>query len=204
MSAPSTVIQVKIDKTKPTVSLVGGPANGSSSYFGSVPPAPTCTASDTLSGLDGTCNITGYSTAVGPHTVTATATDKAGNANTASITYTVMAWTMSGFYQPVDMGGVWNTVKGGSTVPLKFEIFAGATELTTISAVVQPLKAVVSPCGGGPTDEIELLSSGSTSLRYEGGQFMYNWKTPTGANTCYVVTVTAADGSFIKANFKMK
>ena len=37
---------------------------------------------------------------------------------------------MSGYYQPVDMNGVWNTVKGGSTVPLKFELFAGTTELT--------------------------------------------------------------------------
>ena len=28
------------------------------------------------------------------------------------------------------MNGVVNTVKGGSTVPLKFEVFAGTTELT--------------------------------------------------------------------------
>ena len=41
----------------------------------------------------------------------------------------------NGFDSPVDMGGVWNIVKGGATVPLKFEVFAGTTELTNISVV---------------------------------------------------------------------
>ena len=51
--------------------------------------------------------------------------DKAGNTTTVSRTYTVQKWTLKGFYPPVDMNGVVNTVKGGSTVPLKFEVFAG-------------------------------------------------------------------------------
>ena len=57
--------------------------------------------------------------------MTATATDNAGRTATATRSYTVNAWTTKGFYQPVDMDGVYNTVKGGSTVPLKFELFAG-------------------------------------------------------------------------------
>ena len=44
-------------------------------------------------------------------------------------------WTLNGFYQPVDMNDVYNIVKGGSTVPLKFEIFAGSTELTDIAYI---------------------------------------------------------------------
>ena len=204
-SNPSGVVTVKIDKTKPTVALVGGPANGSSHYFGSVPPTPSCTGADALSGLD-TCTVTGYSTAVGPHTVTATATDKAGNSKSTSISYTVLAWTVLGFYQPTDMGGVINTVKNGSTVPLRFEIFAGTTELTNISAVVQPLKVVPASCAGGLADEIEVVSTGATSLRYDTttGQFLYNWLTPKKPNSCYIVTVTAADGTPISANFKLK
>ena len=186
----------------PSVSLVGGPANGSSHYFGSVPAAPTCSGSDTLSGLD-TCIVTGYSTLNGPHTVTATATDKAGNTSTTSAAYTVLAWTLKGFYQPTDMSGIINTVKNGSTVPLKFEIFAGPTELTNLSAVLQPLKAVPSTCAGA-TDDIEMVSTGATSLRYEGGQFLYNWQTPKKANSCYVVTVTAADGTSLSATSKLK
>ena len=55
-------------------------------------------------------------------------------------------------------------------------------------------------------DTIELLATGGTSLRYDttGGQFIYNWKTPTGAGSCYKVTVTATDGSTITAYFKLK
>ena len=76
-SALATASGIKIDKTAPTVALVGGPAQGGTYYFGFVPAAPTCNASDTLSGLDGVCVVSGYSNAVGTHTVTAAATDRA-------------------------------------------------------------------------------------------------------------------------------
>ena len=171
---------VMIDKTPPIVALTGGPADGGSYYFGAVPAAPICSASDALSGLAG-CTVSGYSAAVGPHTVSATATDKAGNVNTASATYTVLPWAFRGFYPPVDMGGVWNTVKNGSTVPLMFEVFAGRTELTSTSVVVQPLTATQPSCMRRPDrDDIELLTIGATALRYDAssGQFIYNWKTP--------------------------
>jgi len=202
-TASDTVSDINIDKTDPNVALNGGPANGQSYYFGSVPNAPTCTASDALSGLAGPCTVSGYGTTVGSHTVTASATDNADNNAEASSTYTVLAWTTKGFYAPVDMGGVYNTVKGGSTVPLKFELFSGATELTDTSAI-KSLTATKSTCAAGATeDAIEVTATGGTSLRYDstGGQFIYNWKTPTGAG-CYTVTMTAQDGSTITAYFK--
>jgi hypothetical protein len=188
--------------------LVDGPANGSEHYFGSVPDEPTCNASDALSELAGPCSVSGYGTTVGSHTVTATATDNAGNEATASSTYKVLAWDFRGFYQPVDMGGVHNTIKGGSTVPIKFELFAGSTELTDTANVVQPLKYQKISCTTGvPTeDAIETVATGGTSLRYDttGGQFIYNWKTPTGAGTCYNVTISSIDGSPKTALFKLK
>ena len=197
---------VKVDKTPPSVSLVGGPAEGGNYYFGSVPAAPTCSASDALSGLDGSCIVSGYGTALGQHAVTATANDMAGNQGVASATYEVLPLTLKGFYRPVDMGGVWNVVKGGSTVPLKFEVFAGSTELTDPSVVNQPLTATVGVCGGGSTDVIALSPTGATNLRYDAseGQFIYNWKTPRNPGYCYVVTVRLADGSSMRANFKLK
>ena len=52
-------------------------------------------------------------------------------------TLTIGSWTTKGFYQPVDMGGRRvNTVKGGSTVPLKFELFSGTTGLTDAANVI--------------------------------------------------------------------
>ena len=59
-SDDDTVSSINIDKTPPTIGWNGGPGNGASYYFGSVPAAPTCTASDSLSGA-GDCNVSGYS-----------------------------------------------------------------------------------------------------------------------------------------------
>ncbi len=197
----------KIDLSNPTnVTFVGGPAAGVEYFFGDTPDKPSCTADDAVSGF-ASCEVTGYSTAVGTHTMTATATDNAGRTATATRSYTVKAWTFNGFYQPVDMNGVYNTVKGGSTVPLKFELFKGATELTSTSYIIQPLQTQKINCTSGVTeDTIELLATGGTSLRYDstGGQYIYNWKTPTGAGSCYKVTVSATDGSSITAYFKLK
>jgi hypothetical protein len=208
-SDPATASGINIDKTDPSVSLVGGPADGASYYFGSVPAAPTCSASDALSGLDGACSVNGYATTVGSHTVTATATDKAGNDNSVSHTYTVLAWTLKGFYQPVDMGNtVVNTVKGGATVPLKFEIFAGSTELTDTANVASLTQQVVNctSFAGDAVDEIETTATGGTSLRYDttAGQFIYNWKTPAQAGKCYVIRMTTDDLSLLSAQFKLK
>jgi len=202
-SAINTHGGIKIDLTNPVASFDGSIG---SVYFGSVPAPPTCTSTDGGSGPDG-CTVTGYSTAVGAHTLTATALDLAGRTGTATQTYNVLAWTLKGFYQPVDMNNVVNTVKGGSTVPLKFEVFSGTTELTNTSAVFSfNTQKVNCTSLNGTEDAIEVVSTGGTSLRYDttGGQFIQNWKTPTGAGSCYSATMTTLDGSHITALFKIK
>jgi len=213
VSNPATASGINIDKTNPTVSLVNGPVDGASYYFGFVPAAPTCSASDVLSGLDGSCSVAGYSTALGLHTVSASAADKAGNSASASATYTVLGWTFKGFYSPVDMSPnapttiVWNTVKGGSTVPLKFEVFAGSTNELTETSFIAATFAKQIACIGGTDDSVEVLATGGTSLRYDPtgiGQFIYNWQTPKKPGQCYQVTMTTLDGSSLSAFFKLK
>ena len=199
------VVNVDVDLTAPEITWIGGPAEGASPYFGSVPPAPTCTASDELSGPDG-CEVTGYSEKVGTHTLTATAYDVAGNETVETRTYKVLPWTLKGFFQPVDMNGVYNTVKGGSTIPLKFEIFAGLTELD-LTDYVKSFESTKITCDGSAlTDAIEITSTGGTSLRYDsvGGQFIQNWQTPKIPGACYRVTMTTQDGSSLVALFKLK
>jgi hypothetical protein len=205
-NSTSRSVSALIDMTDPTVALVGGPADEASYVFGSVPAAPTCSASDALSGLAGACSVAGYSAAVGTHTVTASAIDNAGNNASASATYTVLAWTLTGFYSPVDMNGVVNTVKGGSTVPLKFEVFAGPTELTSTSGVQSFVQTKIACDTSASLDEIEIVTTGGTSLRYDatGGQFIQNWQTPKQAGACYRVTMTTQDGSTLVALFKLK
>jgi hypothetical protein len=198
----------KIDKKAPTnINFVGGGiTDGGSYYFGFVPAGPaSCTADDGGSGL-ASCDVTGGGTTVGVHSFTAKATDHVGNSDTATMSYTVLAWTLNGFYQPVDMNGVFNVVKGGSTVPLKFEVFAGANELTDISAIKSFAQTKVACDGSAPTDNIELTTTGGTTLRYDilGGQFIQNWQTPKLPGQCYKVTMTTQDGSALVAFFRLK
>jgi hypothetical protein len=124
----------------------------------------------------------------------------------------VLAWRLLGFYKPVDMGDglhpIVNTVKNGSTVPLKFEIFAGLTELTTTGNVAAFKQQQVS-CSAfvdALSDPIDVTTTGGTTLRYDStsGQFVQNWQTPKRAGTCWVVTMTTLDGSTTTANFQLK
>jgi hypothetical protein len=198
----------KVDKTAPAnLAFVGGGlTNGGIYSFGFVPAGPTsCTATDTLSGFK-SCTLSGYSTALGAHTVLASALDIADNSATNNLNYTVSAWTLKGFYQPVDMNNVVNTVKGGSTVPLKFNVYAGSTELTSTS-YIKGFKAVQVTCGeftDMAADAIEITSTGGTSLRYDTSQFIQNWQTPKTPGACYVVAMTTLDGSSLFANFMLK
>jgi len=175
------------------------------------------------------------SSAVGLHTLTLTGWSLVGAncgnyvlpsdpTTSASIT----AWNAQGygFYQPIGVPNsiftpaptaaptantttVWNTVKGGSTVPLKFNVFAGTTEKTSLSDILAFNQQKLGSCGvTGVDDPVETISdTGGTTLRYDGtaGQWIQNWKTPkVNADTCYRAWVTFADGSSLEAFFKLR
>ena len=101
---------------------------------------------------------------------------------------------------------MFNTVKGGSTVPLKFNIYTTAahtTEMTSLSDV-SGFAVVQIGCGAsGPEDAVDFVTTGGTSLRYD-SQFIQNWQTPRVAGNCYRVTMTARDESVLQALFKTK
>jgi hypothetical protein len=113
-------------------------------------------------------------------------------------------YDLRGFYRPIDMG-IKNSAKGGSTVPLKFEAFQGATELSDV-AIIKPITQQQITCPNGTPDAIEEYATGNTNLRYDtsAGQFIYNWKTPKKPGTCYRVKVMASDGSSLEVDFVLK
>ncbi|HLO32762.1 MAG TPA: PxKF domain-containing protein [Anaerolineales bacterium] len=203
LSTNAAPLTVKRDATAPSITWY----DVQNFYFGFPPAtAPSCQASDVTSGpFD--CVVTGYdpSALVGAHNLAATAHDVAGNQATSNNSYTVLGWTFKGFYQPVDMNGVFNVSKSGSTIPFKFEIFAGSTELTDVTYVKSFKYGSVACSATAPNDSIETVATGGTSLRYDtvAGQFVYNWKTPTTPG-CYSVTMTTQDGSTLTAFFKLK
>src|SRR5215211_1277844 len=201
-------VTIKRDATKPVITVNGGIPDQTEFYFGDVPSAPTCDATDATSGVTSAgCTVSGYGTTVGSYTLTFTAKDNAGNTATQETSYKVLPWTIKGFYQPVDMNNVYNVVKVGSTVPLKFEVFKGSTELTDIGVRDTVTQKKVTCDTAATVDEIEqYTTTGQTTFRYDtsGGQFIDNWKSPTTKNACYQVTMTFDDGSSLVALFKTK
>jgi hypothetical protein len=170
-------------------------------------------------------------TGVGTYTIApGTAGLSARNYSFAGVngTLTIRAWFASGFYDPVGVDssqfvpsggsvpsialtGVWNTAKGGSTVPLKFNVYTaqGGTQLTATSSVQSFDLTKLTNCSGTATDDAVdyFTTTGATSLRYDGagGQFIQNWKTPSvGTDTCYRVNVKFVDGSAIYSFFKLR
>jgi hypothetical protein len=198
-------VAVRRDTTGPGVLWDGGIGDGDRFVYGSVPEAPACTATDDTSGPRD-CTVGGYSDQVGAHTLTATATDQAGNVTTSARAYTVDPWVIGGFYAPVDGGGIVNVVKAGATVPLKFEVTAGGVELTDVADVRGLSAARVTCDAGAPVDEVEVTASGGTALRYDAtaGTFVFNWKTPLTPGSCYRTTVTTQDGSTTSALFRLR
>jgi len=85
----ATLTGISIDKTNPLVTYTGN----AGTYDVDQTVHITCSATDALSGIaSSTCtDVDGpaWSFGLGPHTVSATATDKAGNSATGSTTYTV-------------------------------------------------------------------------------------------------------------------
>lgn len=165
-------------------------------------------ATDTIDGpLTPTCApVSGSTFAPGATTVTCTATDASGKTGSASFQVTV-SFDRSGFYQPIDMNDVVNTVRRGSVVPVKFEIFgANSVEIVDTSAIKAITFKGSSDCtASAATDTIETLAASPTVLRYDAGagQFIYNWKTPTTPG-CYSLTMTTTDAQSISAIFRIR
>jgi hypothetical protein len=113
-----------------------------------------------------------------------------------------------GFHRPIDpVAGVLNTVKGGSTVSLKFNVYGDAgAEITSVEGISNlAFKISTVPCEvGAPEEWVDIVTTGGTALRYDAtaGQFVQNWKTPT-ATGCYFVKVTG-DGLLLSARFKVR
>lgn len=113
------------------------------------------------------------------------------------------AATVEGFHSPVKMGAAPNTVRAGSTVPLKFDVYRGTFEVADPDAVTDFSVVQISCDAGTNQAPIEVTVSGGPSLAYVDGHFQQNWKTPREPG-CYQVTITTADDQTITAEFRLK
>lgn len=195
------------DTSKPTITL-NAPLNGGTVLLGSSATASySCQDEAGGSGL-ASCNSTvangsGLDTStVGTKTFVVTATDNAGNTETATASYTVI-YQNSGFLGPVD-GNVLNKAKAGQTIPVQFRLLDGnGNPISTSSSFVSLTSAGTTCSASEPNDAIEQYSGGS-GLQYLGdGYWQYNWKTAKSyAGQCRILYLTLADGSKASARFQ--
>jgi hypothetical protein len=208
--ASTTVGGIKIDQEKPTITTVN--VQGGPTYVLGNVPKPTCNATDSLSGPP-TCVVTvsgGTANGVGTFSWTATAKDGAGNTSTMSGTYKV-AYQFDGFLQPINdtahqVGASTSIFKAGSTVPVKLVLKNAA------GVVVQPAVAPewLTPVKGGsmsaPVDEsvYSAMADSGSAFRAEGGQWGYNWKTPSGGSNYWRIGVRLDDGQTYYVNIGLR
>jgi hypothetical protein len=74
--------------------------------------------------------------------------------------------------------------------------------LVTDLSVVPAIRFAATGCGLEPTDPLETTATGTTSLRNDGTQYIYNWATPATPG-CYTLMITLDDGTTHVAWFKL-
>jgi hypothetical protein len=208
---------IKVDVTPPTTPTISGIS--SQLYpINSLPAqsAISCASTDATSGLK-SCVVSGYSAAVGAHTLTATATDNAGNTSTSTLTYTV-GFQAGMVLAPVTAPKADQTspsatdlqvFKIKSTIPLKFQFYldSARTTLMTTPPAGSIARLVVTK-HDATTDSIiatELVTAPADTgnqFRWTGApdyQYVYNMATSSltaGTYGCQI-TLYAADGTTV-------
>jgi hypothetical protein len=204
--------RVTVTNTAPTVSVPADVTVEATSAAGAVVTFDA-TATDAEEGaITPVCvPASGSAFPIGTTTVTCTATDFAGLSGAASFSVTVrpagQGLRFSGFYPPVADPPAVNTVTRGSTVPIKFNVYAGDAVVSDTGVVTSITYAPVDCTSGEPTGAARpAASAGGSSLRWdpEAGQFVFTWKTPATGAACVELTVTLADGSSYGADFRFR
>jgi hypothetical protein len=164
------------------------------------------TAADNCPGVTLAVNpASGSAFPVGTTTVTATATDAAGNATTRTFKVTVR-YIFTGFFAPVINLPTLNVVNAGRAIPVKFSL-SGNKGLSILPAD-SPQSGLI-PCDASApaVDLTDTTTAGSSSLSYDAGSDQYNYVWATNgawAGTCRQLQVTLNDGSVHVANFKFR
>jgi hypothetical protein len=139
--------------------------------------------------------------AAGPHTVTAT---HQGKTAAASLTVTGLQYSFTGFFSPIDNAPVVNSVKAGSSLPIKFSL--QGNQGLDIMSPGSPSSQQTTCSSGAPLDQVEeLATAGASGLHYDAptDTYTYVWKSEKSwGGKCRQLVVKLKDGSTHTALFK--
>jgi hypothetical protein len=202
-SASTSVLNINIDKTSPTVAITGF-SDGDVFHTGqSVPAAGCATPVDSLSGVassNGPSLIGGGLNANGVGYVGygCSATDRAGNAASATAGFSVSYGGVTGILQPINPDNS-SVFKRGQAVPVKFRLVGD--EFSGFATGSWDLKRILVSCSTlADLTVVENVSSvtPSSSFRYDSSadQYIYNADfRSVDAGTCWRIKVTRDDGT---------
>lgn len=177
-------------------------------------------ATDTVSGVASSSCAAVVTSSVGPHTVSCTATDVAGNTQTADASYSVIyapfgtlncfSGTGHQILQPINLDGT-SVFKQGSTVPAKFRVCDANGNSIGTAGVVSSFK-LTGIISGLITDVMDAAVDSTTpdiAFRWSATdqQWIYNISTknsPFVKNKTYIFLITLNDGSTIPFQFGTK
>jgi hypothetical protein len=141
----------------------------------------------------------------GTHNFTVTGSDLADNEASATHTYTV-GYRFSGFRPPVGPG--LNSVKGGQTVPIKWQLRDYSNGFVRALSSVRSITSRPIACPGASSTTISESATGTqVGLRYDttSEQFVYDWRTDRAwVGTCRQLVVELTDGSQRTADFAIR
>ncbi|GAA2018494.1 hypothetical protein GCM10009740_02900 [Terrabacter terrae] len=210
----TTLDGINVDTVAPSITI-GGVKDGAVYTVGAVPTA-TASATDGTSGLAAPATGTktgGTANGVGTFTYTATATDKAGNTGTATVTYKVVyGYGTTLFLQPVNdtahqTGLSTSVFNAGQSIPMKFQLKNAAGQVVQAGSApkwLTPVKggSTAAAVNGAAYTATETVGGAYT---WDGTQYQYNWKTDkTQAGSYWRVGVTLDDGQTYYVNIGLR
>jgi hypothetical protein len=215
LSANASPLTVKLDKTAPTAPTFAG-IQGTIYPNGSVPPLGgiSCSSSESIS-APANCTFTGYGTALGAHTLMATAVNNAGLQSSSQLTYVVgfASGTIQSPVTPNDNPLATNlsSFKIKSTIPVKFKLNndAAMTQVMTTPPAGSTARIVFQKYDSSidTIDSADMITGNANTdniYRWTGAtdfQYIYNLSTTGRQAGTYRVNLTlyASDNTTILA-----
>ena len=202
--ASTSVTYTVVDRSPPTVAL-SAPADGAVYVLGQrVLAAYSCEDQAGGSGV-ATCdgpvaNGAAIDTStVGAHSFEVRTADNAGNADSTTVSYSVV-YDFDGFFSPVQNPPKWTRWKAGAPVPVRFSL--GGYHGPRPEAAGYPRSR---PCGGGEGELVTRAAKKKPVFDYErrSGRYSLRWKTDRRwAGTCREFVLKLDDGSMHTARFQ--